>query len=127
MIWYPLRGPSRSRARIAARTSPRPAFGPRDEPGGAGPQPPPLPAGAPRPLPPAFRPPEARLPRSAPPARAAPGGHPDDGAPDPAEQVAHTIEDIEEARIEVPGRRTRCWHPALPANRSRYDHDISPS
>ena len=36
MIWYPLRGPSRSRAKIAARTSPRPAFGPRAEPGGPG-------------------------------------------------------------------------------------------
>src|SRR5215471_17248895 len=39
MIWYPLRGPSRSRARIAARTSPRPAFWVRAEPGGPGHQP----------------------------------------------------------------------------------------
>src|SRR5580693_8579932 len=36
MIWYPVRGPSCSRARIAARTSPRPAFRPRPAPGDPG-------------------------------------------------------------------------------------------
>ena len=46
MIWYPLRGASRSRARIAARTSPRPTFGPRNGPGGPGHQ---APGGPPKP------------------------------------------------------------------------------
>src|ERR1017187_6593552 len=36
MIWCPVRGPSCSSARIAARTSPRPAFGPRAGAGGPG-------------------------------------------------------------------------------------------
>ena len=62
MIWYPLSGPSRSNARIAARTSPRPAFLPRGGPGGPGgpgPQPPHGPPTPPPQCPGPRRPPQA--------------------------------------------------------------------
>jgi len=70
------RGPSRSKAKIAARTSPRPAFGPRGPggPGGPGHQPP---HGPPKPPPQwPFRPPKPR-------SHARPRQWPPDAAPMP--------------------------------------------
>src|ERR1700733_12334107 len=127
---------------MAARTSPRPAFGPRGGAGGPGHQPrdppkpdppkpgPPRPPGPPQPGPPKAPPPGG--PGPAPPgllmflpllARA---GHASRGLPGLAGQVLRGLEQAAQVRAEV-SARTRCrTHPGPSMIYSRYDPDISP-
>src|SRR5262245_61821218 len=134
MIWYPLRGPSPSSARIAARTSPRPAFGPRAEPGGPGHQPPQCPPNVPGPPGPpgpgghCLVPFERPEPRSHGPPRQ-PGPCPrliPPTAPWIWLSTRATDPNISKRR----GSKSPALEPAigiltLPTSRSRYDHDIS--
>src|SRR5262249_24409846 len=108
MIWYPLRGPSLSSAKIAARTSPRPAFGPRAparappaNPGGPRPPPPPRPAGPAGPPPEPARPALAPAPRPAPPARARRAGQRVQGIPEVTGEGVSTVSGTGEPGVEV--------------------------